>query len=79
MKKTFLALLASGLFAANASAIPYSHTNTYGFTTQVKEGTPFTDVFDLTGGLFGYNPSTAQLHSANATFLLLMQTLIRKR
>lgn len=70
MKKTFLALIASGLFAANAGATPYSDTNTYGILgAQVKQGTPFTGEFDITGGPFGYSPLTEQLYWANATLL----------
>jgi VPDSG-CTERM motif len=72
MKKTFLALIAIGLFAASAEAYTelYSDTNTYGILgVQVKQGTPFTDEFNITGGPFGYTPLTEQLYSANATFL----------
>ena len=73
MKKTLLALVVSGLFAASAGATIYTDLENYlslssplGF--QVKPSTTLTGEFDLTD--FGYNSLAEQVNGALVSFAL---------
>jgi hypothetical protein len=68
MKKLLLSLVGSGLIAGTAGAALYTDINVYGFT-QINQSSPFSGEFDITGGPFGYKPSSEELYDASATFL----------
>ena len=68
MRKLLLSLVGSGLVAGTAGAALYTDTNSYGLT-QISKSSPFYGEFDITGGPFGYKPSSDQLSDASATFV----------
>ena len=68
MKKTLLALIATGMFAAHASANLYTDSDNY-WNVSIQQGSPVTKEFDIAE--WGYDHSTEQVYSATASFLLV--------
>ena len=68
MKKVLLSLVGSGLVVGTAGAALYTDTNSYGLT-EINKSAPVSGEFDITGGPFGYKPSSDQLSDASATFV----------
>ena len=68
MKKVLLSLVGSGLLVGTAGAALYTDLNSYGLT-EINKSSPVSGEFDITGGPFGYKPSSDQLSDASATFV----------